>query len=143
MKPRRVLSAIPDRHSCISVTRSKTELWPRAFSLYTACSLRSVATILFISRVKITRRPHGTLERLAWFWLVKTKRFEHQRRWQLYFLVHPPLGTSHGWSVTQHLRACLCISALNCFFRGFSTAVKRNLSALISNGVGPWHRFFS
>jgi len=29
------------------------------------------------------------------------------------FLVHPPLGTSHGWSVTQHLRACLCIRTMD------------------------------
>lgn len=35
-------------------------------------------------------------------------------------LVHPPLGTSHGWSVTQHLRACLCIRTVDPGHRSFS-----------------------
>ena len=52
----RILSPLrlPLRHSgrCRALC---IRLRPRAFSLYTACSLRSVATILFISRVSTTR----------------------------------------------------------------------------------------
>jgi hypothetical protein len=47
------------------VPRLCRRLRPRAFSLYTACSLRSVATIYIYIPRRQTRRLQGTLERRA------------------------------------------------------------------------------